>query len=535
MPVEPFDDVLLVLAPDDDVAVAKRAIPAGLRCVVAAGPIESRDAVPAGHKIALRPIERGAPVKKYGQVIGFATRSIGAGEHVHTHNIGMGELRLNYEFGGYGLKPALNRLACEPLERGGDGLKPALRTTSDRTFAGYLRHDGRVGTRNYLVALPTVNCSASACRHVAERLNTADFRRDFPYVDGVIALTHKGGCTLQPGEPHQLLTRVLAGFARHPNVAGYVMIGLGCEGNYVEYVQREHGLTVLRDGELPPAFMNVQDMGGTRKTVEAGVAAVHKLAARANESRRSPQPISKLILALNCGGSDGNSGITANPALGVASDELVRHGGTSVLAETPEIYGAEHLLTRRAVSRNVGEKLLGFIRWWEKHAALFGGTIDNNPSPGNKAGGLTTIYEKSLGAVAKGGQSPLNAVYAYAEKITASGFCFMDTPGYDPVSMTGLIAGGCNIGCFTTGRGSVYGCKPSPCIKIATNTPMYERMADDMDINAGTILEGKESIQQVGMRIFEMMIQVAGGRKTRSEELGIGDEEFAPWPIGPTF
>jgi altronate hydrolase len=262
---------------------------------------------------------------------------------------------------------------------------------------------------------------------------------------------------------------------------------------------------------------------------------VAKLLPLANECRRTSQPISKLVLAENCGGSDGNSGITANPALGVASDELVRYGGTSVLAETTEIYGAEHLLTRRCASRDVGEKLISFIRWWEQHAASFNATIDNNPSPGNKAGGLTTIYEKSLGAIAKGGQSPLMAVYAYAERITASGLCFMDTPGYDPVSMTGLVAGGCNIGCFTTGRGSVYGCKPSPCIKIATHTPVYEHMIDDMDMNAGTILDGSETIEQVGGRIFETMIAVAGGQKTKSEEQGIGDEEFAPWPLGPTF
>jgi altronate hydrolase len=313
------------------------------------------------------------------------------------------------------------------------------------------------------------------------------------------------------------------------------MIGLGCEVNQVDAVRQTYQLDAVRVGEIAPAFMNIQSTGGVRKTVEAGVAAVLKLLPAANELRRLLQPISKLILAENCGGSDGNSGITANPALGVASDELVRYGGTSVLAETPEIYGAEHLLTRRAVSREVGEKLVALIRWWENHAKQYGASIDNNPSHGNKEGGLTNIYEKSLGAVAKGGQSPLAAVYQYAEPITTPGFCFMDTPGYDPVSMTGLVAGGCNVGVFTTGRGSVYGCKPAPCLKVATNTALYQWMEEDMDINAGTILDGTETVEQVGRRIFEKIIAVASGEKTKSELAGLGDEEFAPWQLGPTF
>ncbi|PYK00742.1 MAG: galactonate dehydratase, partial [Verrucomicrobia bacterium] len=335
--------------------------------------------------------------------------------------------------------------------------------------------------------------------------------------------------------PHQLLMRVLAGIARHPNIAGYVMIGLGCEVNQVQFIRQEFKLDELKPGETAPTFLTIQSTGGVRRTVDAAAAAVTKILPVTNDNRRVPQPISRLILAENCGGSDGNSGITANPALGVASDELVRYGGTSVLAETPEIYGAEHLLTRRAVSRGVGEKLVSLIRWWENHARRHDATIDNNPSYGNKEGGLTTIYEKSLGAVAKGGQSPLSAVYQYAEPITTTGFCFMDTPGYDPVSMTGLVCGGCNIGVFTTGRGSVYGCKPAPCIKVATNTPLYNWMQDDMDINAGTILDGTETVEQVGRRIFEKIIAVAGGEKTRSELAGIGDEEFAPWLLGPTF
>ncbi|HSH15553.1 MAG TPA: UxaA family hydrolase, partial [Verrucomicrobiae bacterium] len=337
------------------------------------------------------------------------------------------------------------------------------------------------------------------------------------------------------GEPTRLLQRVLAGIARHPNIGGYVLIGLGCEVNQVrQIVQNEH-LDAARPGEQPPVTMNIQTVGGIRKTVAAAIQAVEELLPRMTAAARTPQPLSKLVLAMSCGGSDGNSGITANPALGFASDELVRHGAASVLGETPEIYGAEHLLTRRAVTREVGEQLVNLVHWWEQHTKLHGVSIDNNPSYGNKEGGLTTIYEKSLGAVAKAGQSPLAAVYQYAGEINQPGLGFMDTPGFDPVSMTGLIAGGANVGVFTTGRGSVYGCKPSPCLKVATNTPLYQWMEDDMDINAGTILDGTETVEQVGRRIFEKIVAVAGGERTKSELAGVGDEEFAPWLLGPTL
>jgi altronate hydrolase len=332
-----------------------------------------------------------------------------------------------------------------------------------------------------------------------------------------------------------LLRRTLAGFARHPNVFGYVLVGLGCEGNQVSTLVKTFGLDAPRPGEPPAVFLTIQEAGGTSKAVEAGVAAVARMLPVANLARRSRQPLSKLVLGQECGGSDANSGITANPVLGAASDELVRHGGTAVLSETPEIYGAEHLLTRRAVTREVGEKLVALIRWWEEHARSHNASIDNNPSPGNKEGGLTTIYEKSLGAVSKAGQSPLAAVYRFAEQVEARGFCFMDTPGYDPVSMTGMIAGGCNMTAFTTGRGSVYGLKPVPCIKIASNTALFEWMNEDMDINAGTVLDGTESVREAGKRLFEMILAVASGQKTKSELAGIGDEEFAPWELGPVF
>jgi altronate hydrolase len=517
MPQRNFEEVAILLRPDDHVAVVKKPVQAGDELVGAGVRITAAQNIPPGHKISVVEIAADSPVRKYGQVIGFAQGPIRAGEHVHSHNLVLRDVSRDYAF----------CTEARPL--------PPLPPGEPRTFAGFARPGGAAGTRNYVAVISSVNCSASVSHYVRDRFRTADFARDFPHVDGVIAFTHKGGCAMDPGEPQAVLQRVLAGIARHPNISGYVVIGLGCEVNQVEALRKAHRLDEVQPGESQPAFLNIQSSGGIRKTVEAGVAAVQKLLGPANELRRSPQPLSKLILAENCGGSDGNSGITANPALGVASDLLVRHGGTSVLAETPEIYGAEHLLTRRAVTRKVGEQIVELIRWWEEQARLHRTTIDNNPSFGNKAGGLTNIFEKSLGAVAKGGQAPLSAVYRYAEPITERGFCFMDTPGYDPVSMTGLVAGGCNVGVFTTGRGSVYGCKPTPTIKVATHTPLFQWMQEDMDLNAGTILDGLETVEQVGARLFEKIIAVASGERTKSEMAGVGDEEFAPWQLGPTF
>ncbi len=515
-----FADVAVLLRDNDNVAVLKRPIRSGDHLVNGSIDLTASETIGAGHKIAIAEIPDGAPVRRYGQIIGFAQGRIAPGAHVHTHNVVMKEFGRDYQFCA-DAKP----IDCHPPEK-------------MRHFQGFARPHGSAGTRNYVAVISSVNCSASVSHYVRDRFRTDEFKRDFPNVDGVIAFTHKGGCAIDPGEPQTILQRVLAGIARHPNISGYVMIGLGCETNQIDTIRSSQKLddaATSGSSVAAPVFMNIQSVGGVRKTVEAGVKAVTKLLRVANEFTRTQQPISKLILAENCGGSDGNSGITANPALGVASDELVRYGATSVLAETPEIYGAEHLLTRRAISREVGEKLIERVHWWEEHARRNDCSINNNPSHGNKEGGLTNIYEKSLGAIAKGGQSPLAAVYKYAERIATPGFCFMDTPGYDPVSMTGLVAGGCNVAVFTTGRGSVYGCKPTPCIKVATNTPLYKWMEEDMDINAGTILDGTETVEQVGMRIFETIIAVAGGEKTKSELAGIGDEEFAPWTLGPTF
>jgi altronate hydrolase len=407
---------------------------------------------------------------------------------------------------------------------------------TNRTFMGIRRPDGRVATRNYIGVISTVNCSATTSKYVVANFEKK-LLEQYPNIDGVIALTHKGGCAFDVGGPeHLLLSRTLAGFAKHPNISAYVVLGLGCESGQASFLADNYGLTQLRmPGEgLPPQplVMNIQDLGGVRKTVDRATAVIRDMLPEVNNVKREPVPVSEIMLGTNCGGSDGNSGITANPALGIASDLLVAHGATSVLAETPEICGAEHLLTRRAVSKDVGKKIVDLIDWWKDYCGKFGATVDNNPSVGNKRGGLTTIYEKSLGAVAKGGSTALKGVVQYAEQVTQKGFVFMDTPGFDAVSVTGLVAGGSNIIVFTTGRGSCLGIKPVPTIKVATNTAMYDRMIDDMDINAGKILDGA-SVEEVGHEIFEKIVSVASGEKTKSEAQGIGDEEFAPWSIGP--
>jgi altronate hydrolase len=513
--VATFDAVLL--HPDDNICVAARNLDSGTE--ISAGPHTVRlvESVRLGHKIALRPIAAGERVLKFGQTIGFATRDVEPGQWVHTHNLSAGHFDRDYAY------------ASE--------VPPDPEPIRDRTFEGYRRANGKAATRNYVAVISSVNCSASVSKYIAQRFDRS-ILNDFPNVDGIVPLTHKGGCGLQyDGEDHRQLARVLTGFATHPNVGAYLIIGLGCETGTTGYLLNQGGLVQIggtRDAPRRPPVMSMQDLGGTAKTVEAGIAKIVELLPQANDVRRVPMAASELILGLECGGSDGNSGITANPALGYCSDLLVAAGGTAVLSETPEIYGAEHLLTRRARSRQIGEKLIERIRWWERYVARFGVEIDNNPSPGNKEGGLTTIYEKSLGAVAKGGTTALCDVYHYAEPITAKGFTIMDTPGYDPVSVTGLVAGGANVVAFTTGRGSCFGCKPVPSIKIATNTPMYERMSDDMDIDAGVILSGTP-VEAVGRQIFEFMLEVASGRKTKSEQHGVGDEEFAPWSIGPTL
>lgn len=499
------------LHPNDDVLIARTQLVSGS----SVEDIPIKGLIPAGHKIACHAIAAGAPVRRYNQVIGFASKPIAAGEHVHTHNLDMGpnkgDFARDYAFGA-DVRP-------EPPRR-------------EATFMGIKRADGRVATRNYIGVLSSVNCSATVARAIADhfsRHNNPAALADFPQVDGVVALTHGTGCGMDSdGLGLQILQRTLAGYATHANFAAVLVVGLGCESNQINAWLANSS---LREGDTLRTF-SIQDTGGTAKTVAKGIALIQDMLPQANAVRREPCSAEHITIGLQCGGSDGYSGISANPALGAAVDLLVAHGGSAILSETPEIYGAEHLLTRRAVTRDVGEKLIERIKWWEHYTQINGGEMNNNPSPGNKAGGLTTILEKSLGAVAKGGTSNLQAVYEYAEPVTTHGFVYMDTPGYDPVSATGQVAGGANMICFTTGRGSAYGCAPSPSLKFSTNSALWRKQEDDIDLNCGEIIEGSSNIAEMGQRIFELVLATASGAKSKSELHGYGQSEFVPWQVG---
>ena len=496
--------------PADNVVIARRQVLGGT--AITDEGITIAGLVPPGHKVATTAMAAGDAVRRYNQVIGHATQAIAPGQHVHTHNLAFAEFARSHE---PGAGTHATDYAAEPA-----------------TFNGIVRADGRAATRNYIGVLTSVNCSATAARAIADQ-----FRRDihpealaaYPNVDGIVALTHGMGCaTDSEGEELRVLRRTLGGYAKHPNFSAVLVVGLGCETNQIQGLIAQEG---LQEGARLVTF-NIQDTGGTAKTVARGVEIINKLLPEANRVKRQPVPASHLTVGLQCGGSDGYSGISANPALGAAVDRLVRHGGAAILSETPEIYGGEHLLTRRAVSQQVADKLLARIAWWEQYTKRNGMSMDNNPSAGNKAGGLTTILEKSLGAIAKSGTTNLVDVVEFAEPVVARGFVYMDTPGYDPVSATGQVAGGANLICFTTGRGSAYGCAPSPSLKLSTNTALWTKQQEDIDIDCGGIVEGLETVDEAGERIFRLMLDTASGRKTKSELHGYGQNEFVPWQLG---
>jgi altronate hydrolase len=494
---------------DDDVVISLDQLVSGTR--IQSEGIAVAGLIPPGHKMATRAIEPGSAVRRYGQIIGFASQPIRAGQHVHTHNLAMGDFSRDHAHGAEA--------------------RPTPAATEPASFEGIVRDDGRVATRNYIGILTSVNCSATVARAIADH-----FRRDihpemlapFPNIDGVVALTHGAGCAVDPeGEGLAILQRTLGGYACHPNFASVLVIGLGCETNQIAKLLATQG---LQHSDRLHSF-TIQDTGGTTRTIAHGIERIETMLPQANAVRRQTVPASHLVVGLQCGGSDGYSGISANPVLGAAVDLLVAQGGTAILSETPEIYGAEHLLTRRAQTPEVGRKLVERIRWWEAYCARNGAAMDNNPSAGNKAGGLSTVLEKSLGGIAKAGSTNLVDVYEYAQPVTARGLVFMDTPGYDPISATGQVAGGANLICFTTGRGSAYGCAPSPSVKLATNTALWQRQSDDMDLNCGEVLEGTQSIDELGNQLFQLLLATASGQPSRSERHGYGQQEFVPWQI----
>jgi len=502
------DTLTIRLSTEDNVVVAISDLQAGT--AIEDDDTVTRDDVPAGHKVATCLIEKGQQITKYGQIIGVATSNIKPGEHVHTHNVTMSEFNRDYDIGS-------------------DAKSTDYVPDSEKaTFNGIVRDDGQVATRNYIGVLPSVACSASVCRYIADAF-TDEILAAYPNVDGVVGLTQTSGCGGPAyGEGFEILQRSLAGYARHPNFWGVLFVGLGCEVNQLELMFANTGL----ETSAKLRAFTIQQKGGTQQTIKRGVAMIKEMLPQADAVKRQPVSAANLVLGLECGGSDAYSGITANPAMGVAADLVVRNGGTVILSETTEIYGAEHLLTQRANSQEVGHKLIDLIQWWEKYTARHGAVINNNPTPGNKAGGLTTILEKSLGAVAKAGSTRLMEVYRYAETVREKGLVFMDTPGYDLASITGMIAGGANIICFTTGCGTVLGCKPTPVIKLASNTEMFQNLAGDMDINCGLIVQGQKTQEEIGAAIFQSVLDTASGQKTKSEAFKFGDNEFVPWHIG---
>lgn len=497
---------IIILNPNDDVAIARFPVTAGY--VIAEKHVTVLTDIKEGHKIALHDIAKDQAVKRYNQIIGYASQPIKAGEHIHLHNLKMGEYGQNYAFG-----EDKHDLPA-PLEQ--------------RTFLGFKRANGKVGTRNYLGILTSVNCSATVARAIEDHFKKRGVA-DYPNIDGIVALPQSFGCAMDmKGDLMKIMRRTMSGYANHANFAGILIIGLGCESNQIKDLIQVEG---LNEGPMLQ-HMTIQETGGTHKTFDKGVQIIESMLAEANQYQREAVPASELVLALECGGSDSYSGISANPALGYAVDLLVQQGGTAILAETPEIYGAEYMLTRRAISPAVGQKLVDRIHWWEDYAKRCNAELNNNPSAGNKEGGLTTILEKSLGAIAKAGSSNLVEVYEYAEPVTAKGLVFMDTPGYDAFACTGQIAGGANLMCFTTGRGSAYGAKPTPCIKLASNNFLWKRQEEDMDINCGDVADGLETLESAGKRIFEMILAVASGEQTKSEKFGYGSLEFVPWQPG---
>tara|TARA_Y100000389_G_scaffold68797_1_gene65319 strand:- start:2202 stop:3743 length:1542 start_codon:yes stop_codon:yes gene_type:complete len=499
-----FMNNLIVLNQNDNVGVSQFIIPEKTKIV--GQDISTVNPIPFGHKVCLKSINKGDPIIKYDQIIGFASKDIQAGEHVHSHNLEFRDFKRDFNV---------------------TDKKNIIEEKADTFFNGILRDNGDVATRNYIGIVSTVNCSATVTKMIVEKIKYSNILKDYPNIDGIVPITHSTGCGMNTvSEGMQIFQRTIDGFKNHPNFSHVFVIGLGCECAQVSLFDE----SLKKHNRIH--FLTIQDEGGTKKIVEKVLSQIKDLLNEANDVKRTAQPVNHLTLALQCGGSDGYSGITANPALGIAADLLVKKGGSSILSETPEIYGAEHLLINRANSQETADKLLKRIEWWKHYTSINDSNMDNNPAPGNKRGGLTTILEKSLGAVAKGGNSILQDVLNYAEPLKHKGFNFMDSPGYDPVSVTGQVASGANVICFTTGRGSCFGCKPVPSLKLSTNTTMYEKMSEDMDINCGTIADGKEKIEDVGQKIFELVVNTASGNKSKSEINGYGDEEFNPWQVG---
>ncbi len=513
-----MSELILHMHDKDAVAIALQALAADQQIT---DQVCCREDIPAGHKVALTAIAKGDVVYKYGQQIGIASTDIEAGEHVHVHNL---QFQPVAAASNTPEQKSAHHSSHQPSQKPSSQLM-----NSDLTFDGYHRADGQVGTRNYIGVMATVNCSATVVARIAKHFSQHPLLEQ-SNIDGIVPITHQSGCGIAGGDSNELslLQRVLTGYLKNPNFYAWVVVGLGCEVNQTKSLVDANKASFC----VPVHTLDIQGEGGTTAATEKGIAQIEALLQEAAKCQRQPAPLSALKVGLQCGGSDGWSGVTANPALGAAVNHIVNNGGSAILAETPEIYGAEQLLLARAANSDIAESLVEKIDWWKDYLAQHNQTMNNNPSPGNLAGGITTILEKSLGAVAKSGTSTLQGVLSYAESASTRGLLFMDSPGFDPCSVTGEIAAGANLICFTTGRGSTFGAAGAPTLKLASNHQLYTRMSDDMDVDCGAIASGDASIEQIGEDIFQTIIDTASGRLTASEKLGLGEYEFVPWAIG---
>lgn len=492
------NSLLLQLHPDDNVAVATSDLSCGDVVEICGQKLVIQQPIPKGHKVALVPIPKDGAVKKYGQIIGQATESISPGQQVHVHNL------ISLRGSGITAKPM--QFSWAPKFR-------LLRAPRSAWFWGYRRPNGRVGIRNHVLVMAAVHCSNG----VVERIGKAEPK--------VIALPHIYGCS-QLGEDLARTKQVISAYLSHPNVASTLLIGLGCESLPTCEIAEE-----LRSCGYSVECLLIQEAGGSRRAVEHGVRIVRNMLLHAEKEERVRCPVSELVVGLECGGSDAWSGVTANPAVGRVADILVTLNGTVILSEVTEFIGAEHLLISRAVSAEISSEILEAVHRRERVAQEMGANLRGaQPSPGNMAGGLTTIEEKSLGAILKGGTSPIREFLRYGERPSQKGLVIMDTSGNDLESVTAMVAGGAQLILFTTGRGTPVGNPIAPVIKIASNCEVFDRLRDDFDFNAGDILIG-ESVVSVGNRLFQEMLKVASGKLTAAERWG--HKEFAIEPLGP--
>jgi altronate hydrolase len=507
----PIGNYAIIVSPKDNVAVVKAKTEKDLSVVLPDKHIVTlKSEVPLGHRFATREIPEGDFVLQYGQPIGTSL-GIEKGEWISPENMSNSV-------------PIVRDLPKDLSTPEPDYIEVSERAT----FQGFKRPDGRIGTRNFVLIVPTSMCASHEATNISMMAEFLHYKREkFPNVDGVVAIPHNKGCGCQDAENIEIMLRTLANYADHPNVGGVILIDLGCEKTNLSKVEK---FLLNRDYRInkPFAKIGIQEVGGTQKAIETGLEEVQKMLPIVNQAKREEFSASELVLGVKCGGSDGFSGISANPSLGFASDLLVRNGGTVLITEVPEFCGAEHILANRSKDVETGRKVYEMVDWYKDYAGKFGAVLNENPSPGNVKGGLLNITIKSLGAIAKAGTTRVEGVLGYAETVKNKGLNLMQGPGYDQESTPGLVAAGATVVVFTTGRGTTIGNAIAPVIKLSSNNEIFERMNNDIDISAGNVIEGTESIEQVGERLFEHICKVASGEIPAKAEI-LKHREFQFW------